>query len=103
MENGPARLTEISFCSAEISAKRADFFSYDSSSPVSRAKIGCTAHARLEFQKQTWPRWRKKCKKKCKHKHHVINFLKQPGWKTPYDSKKKSARLAELARITGLI
>ena len=38
MKNELARLTGISLCLAEIPAKRAVFFSYDSSSPVSRAE-----------------------------------------------------------------
>ena len=38
MKSELARLTGISLCLAEIPTKRAVFFSYDSSSPVSRAE-----------------------------------------------------------------
>ena len=38
MKNELARLTGISLCLAEIPAKRAVFFSYDSSSPLAGLK-----------------------------------------------------------------
>ena len=54
MRNWLARQTEISFCSAEISARRADFFPYDSSSPANRADLVFSAHAHCANCKQTF-------------------------------------------------
>ena len=58
MKNEPARLTEISLCSAGISARRADFFPYDSSSsPANRAeKLLFDLHLPRKKYKQTLSR-----------------------------------------------
>ena len=48
-EKYPARLNEISLLSTEIPAKWAEFFSYDNSSPTSRAEMAHSAHAYLEM------------------------------------------------------
>ena len=49
MENELARQNEISAVSTEIPAKRADFFSYDTFSPLCRAEKAISAHARFYF------------------------------------------------------
>ena len=48
-EKKSARSNEISLFSTEIPAKRAEFFSYDSSSPANRAEMAHSAHAYLEM------------------------------------------------------
>ena len=101
-EKKPARLNKISLFSTEIPAKRAEFFSYDNSSPANRAEMAHSAHAHLKMYCFIFVS-KNRLHSNNNNKRLFIFHEKKHSTKTPYDNKLISARQTETARLNGLI